>query len=81
MLERKTKLKKKCVSYFQKKTTVKCFLDVDHVLIVKKIEKKMNCNSKSPLKKQLIKKRLTINASAIFKFFGAMDHYQKNISF
>jgi hypothetical protein len=53
-------------------------LDVHHVLIVKKIEKKVNCNLKSPLERQLTKKRPTINASAIFNFLGAMDHYKKN---
>jgi hypothetical protein len=54
MLDRKTKLRKKmCFIFQKKKTTINCFFDVDHVLIVKKIEKKVNCNLKSPLEKQL----------------------------
>jgi hypothetical protein len=78
MLEQKTKLRKKCVSYFKRnKTTLKKYLDVDHVLIVKNFEKKMNCNLKSSLERQFTKKRPTIKASAIFKKFGAMDHYKK----
>ncbi len=62
----------------KKKTTLNFFLDVDHVLIVKKFEKKVNCNLKSSLERQLTKRRPTINASAIFNFFGAMDHYKKD---
>ncbi len=62
----------------KKKITLKKNLDVDHVLIFKKFEKKVNCNLKSPLERQLTKKRPTINASAIFNFLGAMDHYKKN---
>jgi hypothetical protein len=63
----------------KKKTTLKEKLDVDHVLlIVKKFEKKVNCNLKSPLERQLSKKRPSINASAIFNFLGAMDHYKKD---
>jgi hypothetical protein len=60
------------------KTTLKNYLDVDHVLIVKNFEKKKNYNLKSPLERQLTKKRPIINASAIFNFFGAMDHYKKD---
>ncbi len=52
-------------------------MDVDHILIAKNFEKKVNYNSKSPLERQFTKKRPTINASAIFNFLGAMDHYKK----
>jgi len=72
-LEKKKKLKKKCVSNFKKKKNyIKKKLDVDHVLIVKK-----NLHSKFPLERQLTKKRLTINASAISNFFGGHGSLQK----
>ncbi len=58
----------------EKKTTLKKYLDVNHVLIIKFFEKIMNYKLKSPLERRLTKKRPTINASAIFNFFGAMDH-------
>ncbi len=52
-------------------------MDVNHILIAKNFEKNVNYNSKSPLERQFTKKMPTINASAIFNFFGAMDHYKK----
>jgi hypothetical protein len=58
-------------------TTLKKEEDVNHIFIAKNFKKKVNYNSKSPLERQSTKKRPTINASAIFNFFGAMDHYKK----
>jgi hypothetical protein len=52
---------------------------VDHILIVKNFEKKKNYNSKSPLERQVTKKRPTINASIIFFFGGGHGSLQKNI--
>jgi hypothetical protein len=53
-------------------------VDVDHVLIVKKFEEKMNSNLKSPLEKQLTKKRLIMNVNAISNFLGAISLYKKD---
>jgi hypothetical protein len=38
----------------------------------------MSCISKSPLKRQLTKKRPTINASVISNFLEGMDHYKRD---
>jgi len=78
MLEQKTKLRKKCVSYFKKKNYIKKIFGCRPCTIVKFFERIVNYNLKSPLERRLIKKRPTINASAIFNFFGAMDHYIKD---
>jgi hypothetical protein len=65
-------LRKGCISYFKS--------NGNHGLIVKKIKEKMNSNLNSPLeKKQLAKKRRTMNANAISNFLGAMDPYKKDI--
>jgi hypothetical protein len=51
-------------------------VDVEHGLIAKKIEEKMNM--KSPLKRQPTKKRPIMTTSAISNFFGAIDLYKKD---
>ncbi len=53
-------------------------MDVDHVLIVKTIEEKMNSSLKSPLEKQPTKKRLIVNVNAISNFLGAISFYKKD---
>jgi hypothetical protein len=58
-------------------TTLKKHMDVDHGLIVKKIEEKMN-NVKSPLERQLAKKRPIMTTNAISNFFGAIGFYKKD---
>jgi hypothetical protein len=45
-------------------------MDVNHGLIVKKIEQEVNNNFKSPLESQLAKKRFVMNASVISKILG-----------
>jgi hypothetical protein len=57
MLEQKTKLKKKCVSYFQKKNYIKKNLDVDHVLIVKNFEKKKELQLEKSVRKTTCKEK------------------------
>jgi hypothetical protein len=52
-------------------------VNVDHQLIVRRIEKEMNNNLKSPLEKLPTKKRLVMNASVVFKFFRAIDPYKQ----
>jgi hypothetical protein len=52
-------------------------VDVDHGLIVKKIEEKMN-NMKNPLERQPTKKRPIVTTSAISNFLGAINLYKKD---
>ncbi len=55
-------------------------MSVDHEQIVKKFEEEMNNSLKSPLESLLTKKRLVMNASAIFNFLKAIDPYKKIMS-
>jgi hypothetical protein len=57
MLEQKTKLRKKCVSHFKKKNYIKKNLDVNHVLIVKKFEKKSELQLEKSIKKTTHKEK------------------------
>jgi hypothetical protein len=67
----RTKDKKGSITYY--KTYSKFFLnkhvDVDHSIIVKKIEKKLNNLIIESVKKQLAKKRLNVPGSAISIIF------------
>jgi hypothetical protein len=78
ILEQKKKLKKGLVSYFKSNgiITLTNYVDANHGLIVKNFEEEMN-NLKSPLERQLAKKRLIINVSAISNFLGYIDPYKK----
>jgi hypothetical protein len=68
IFEQKTKLRKGCISYFKS--------NGNHGLIVKKIKEEMN--EQSIRKKQLAKKRPTMNTNAISNFLGAMDPNKKD---
>jgi hypothetical protein len=71
ILEHKIKLRKYVVSYFKNNgITTKKHVDVDHGIIVKNIEKEMYSSLKSPLERQLAKKRHAMNASVISNFWG-----------
>ncbi len=50
-------------------------MHVDHGLIVKKKEEELNNNLENPLERRLAKKRHVMSASAISKFFGAIDPF------
>jgi len=53
-------MKKGLISYFKDNdvTTLKKHVDVDHGLIAKKVEEKVNNNMKSPIESQIAKKDL-----------------------
>jgi len=53
-------------------------VDANHGKVAKTIEEKVNSTLKSPLKRLLANKRLTMNESVIFNFFArAIDPYKK----
>ncbi len=51
-------------------------MDANRILIVKNFEEEAN-NLKSPLERQLAKKRFIVNVSAISNFWGDIDLYKK----
>ncbi len=78
ILEPKKNLKKCLVSYFKSNGIIILtnYVDANHGLLVQNFEEEMN-NLKSPLERQLVKKSLIINVSAISNFLGYIDFYKK----
>jgi len=72
-------LKKGLISYFKDNdvTTLKKHVDVDHGLIIKKVEEKVNNNMKNLIESNL-QKRLIIILSAISNCFGIMGLFKKD---
>jgi hypothetical protein len=57
---------------------LKKHVDVNHVVIIKKIKEEVNGSIKGTLKKQLANKRLNVLGDAIFKFFIFKDPFEKD---
>ncbi len=79
ILNQWTRLKKGLISYFKDNdvTTLKKHVDVDHGLITKKVEEKVNNNMKSLIESNL-QKRLIITLRAISNYFGIMELFKKD---
>jgi Fe-S cluster biosynthesis and repair protein YggX len=80
ILRQRTKLRKRLVSYFKSSgiTTLKKYVNQNHFLIPNILGENLNNNIKTLVERQPTKKRSMVIGSDISKFFGAINHYNKD---
>jgi len=58
---------------------VKKHVDVDHAIVAKKFEEKVNSPLRNVLTRQLVKKKPNVLNCEILELFGAKDPFKKDV--